>query len=47
MSRTNPYVFTKQGIAMLAGVLKNEIAIAVSINIIKSFIETQVILLEL
>ena len=34
-----PYVFTEQGIAMLAGVLKNEIAITVSINIIKSFIE--------
>ena len=34
-----PYVFTEQGIAMLAGVLKNEIAVAVSINIIKSFIE--------
>lgn len=33
-----PYVFTEQGIAMLAGVLKNEIAVAVSINIIKSFI---------
>jgi len=34
-----PYVFTEQGIAMLAGVLKNEIAVTVSINIIKSFIE--------
>ena len=34
-----PYVFTEQGIAMLAGVLKNEIAVAVSINIIKLFIE--------
>ena len=34
-----PYVFTEQGIAMLAGVLKNEIAVKVSINIIKSFIE--------
>ena len=34
-----PFVFTEQGIAMLAGVLKNEIAVAVSINIIKSFIE--------
>ena len=34
-----PYVFTEQGIAMLAGILKNEIAVAVSINIIKSFIE--------
>lgn len=34
-----PYVFTEQGIAMLAGVLKNDTAIKVSINIIKSFIE--------
>ncbi len=34
-----PYVFTEQGIAMLAGVLKNDIAVKVSINIIKSFIE--------
>ena len=34
-----PYVFTEQGIAMLAGVLKNDIAVRVSINIIKSFIE--------
>ena len=34
-----PYVFTEQGIAMLAGVLKNEIAVKVSISIIKSFIE--------
>ena len=39
-----PYVFTEQGIAMLAGVLKNEIAIAVSINIIKSFIEMRKLL---
>ena len=34
-----PYVFTEQGIAMLAGVLKSDIAIQVSISIIKSFIE--------
>ena len=34
-----PYVFTEQGIAMLAGVLKNDIAVKVSINIIKSFIK--------
>ena len=33
------YVFTEQRIAMLSGFLKNEIAIKVSINIIKSFIE--------
>lgn len=34
-----PNVFTEQGIAMLAGVLKNDIAVKVSISIIKSFIE--------
>ena len=34
-----PYVFTEQGIAMLAGVLKNDIAVKVSLNIINSFIE--------
>lgn len=28
-----PYVFTEQGIAMLSGLLKNDIAIQVSINI--------------
>ena len=39
-----PYVFTEQGIAMLAGVLKNEIAVSVSINIIKSFIEMRKLL---
>ena len=36
-----PYVFKEQGIAMLAGVLKNDIAVKVSINIIKSFIEVR------
>lgn len=34
-----PYVFTEQGIAMLAGILKNDISVKVSISIIKSFIE--------
>ena len=34
-----PYAFTEQGIAMLSGVLKNDIAIEVSINIIRAFIE--------
>lgn len=34
-----PYVFTEQGIAMLAGVLKSEIAVNVSISIIKAFVE--------
>ncbi len=30
-----PYVFTEQGIAMLSGLLRNEIAVQVSINITK------------
>ena len=34
-----PYVYTEQGISMLAGVLKNDIAIQVSIKIIRAFIE--------
>ncbi len=34
-----PYVYTEQGISMLAGVLKNNIAIRVSISIIRAFIE--------
>ena len=34
-----PYVYTEQGISMLAGVLKNDIAIQVSISIIRTFIE--------
>lgn len=34
-----PYVFTEQGIAMLSGLLRNEIAVQVSINIIDAFVE--------
>ena len=34
-----PYVFTEQGIAMLSGLLRNEIAIKVSINIMRAFVE--------
>lgn len=34
-----PYVYTEQGIAMLAGILKSEIAVQVSINIMRAFIE--------
>lgn len=39
-----PYVFTKQGIAKLAGVLKSETAITISINIIKAFVEMRKLL---
>ena len=42
--RTLPYVFTEQGIAMLSGLLRNEIAIKVSINIINAFVEMRKIL---
>ena len=34
-----PYVFTEQGIAMLSGLLKNDIATQVSINIMNAFVE--------
>lgn len=34
-----PYVFTEQGIAMLSALLKNEIAVQVSINIMNAFVE--------
>jgi hypothetical protein len=37
--RKLPFVFTEQGIAMLSGLLKNDIAIEVSINIIRAFVE--------
>lgn len=34
-----PYVFTEQGIAMLSGLLRNQIAVRVSINIMNAFVE--------
>ena len=34
-----PYVFTEQGIAMLSGLLKSEIAVKVSVNIMNAFVE--------
>lgn len=44
--RTLPYVFTEQGIAMLSGLLKNEIAIQVSINIMNAFVEMRKFLIS-
>ena len=41
-----PYVFTEQGIAMLSGLLKNDIAIQVSINIINAFVNMRKFLLN-
>ena len=34
-----PYVFTERGILMLSGLLKNEVAIEVSIKIVEAFVE--------
>ena len=39
MSRTNPFVFTEQGVAMLSSVLHTEIAEEVSIRIMRSFVQ--------
>ena len=38
-SKYLPYVFTEQGIAMLSGLLKNDVAVQVSINIMNAFVE--------
>lgn len=40
-SSVNPYVFTEQGIAMLSAVLRSDIAIQVSIQIMNAFVETR------
>ena len=40
----SPYVFTEQGIAMLSGLLKNQIAVKVSINIMNAFVEMKKII---
>ena len=37
--RTLPYVFTEQGISMLASVLHSEVAVNVSIGIMRAFVE--------
>lgn len=39
-----PYVFTEKGILMLSGLLKNEIAIEVSIKIVEAFVEMRKII---
>lgn len=41
-----PYVFTEQGIAMLSDLLKNDIAVQVSINIINAFVSMRKFLLN-
>ncbi len=44
-SRKNPFAFTEQGVAMLAGVLNSDTAIAVNIRIIRIFAKLRGILL--
>lgn len=41
-----PYAFTEQGIAMLAGILKSDIAVNTSIKIIQAFISMRKILIQ-
>ena len=41
-----PYVFTEQGVAMLAGILKSDIAVNISIKIIKAFISMRKFLIQ-
>ena len=41
-----PYAFTEQGIAMLSGLLKNNIAVQVSINIMNAFVEMRKFLIQ-
>lgn len=41
-----PYVFTEQGISMLASVLHSEVAINVSISIMRAFVEMRRFLTE-
>ena len=43
-SRYLPYAFTEQGVAMLAGILKSDIAVKISIQIIKQFVEMRKII---
>ena len=39
--RTRPYDFTEQGISILSGVLHSDVAVAVSIKIMRAFVETR------
>ena len=39
MTRLNTYVFTEQGVAMFATVLRTEVASTISIKIMRTFVE--------
>lgn len=44
--RTNPYAFTEQGVAMLSAVLRSDLAVKVSLQIIDAFVEMRKYLLN-
>lgn len=46
MSRSNPYVFTEHGVAMLASVINTPIADDISVKIINAFVSMRHILLN-
>ena len=43
-SSVNPYAFTEQGVAMLSAVLRSDVAVEVSIQIIQAFVEMKKII---
>lgn len=45
-TRKLPYAFTEQGLAMLSGVLNSDIAIQVSINIMRAFVAMRQLVLQ-
>ncbi len=44
--RKLPYAFTEQGIAMLSAVLRSEVAVKVSVNIMNAFVEMRKFLID-
>ena len=45
-TKTTPYAFTEQGIAMLSGILNSDKAIAMNIAIMRAFVEVRRILIQ-
>lgn len=45
-SKTNPFAFTEQGVAMLSAVLKSEMAVRTSIRIIEAFVAMRNVLIN-
>ncbi|RBQ32484.1 DNA-binding protein [Arcobacter sp. FW59] len=44
--RKMPYVFTEQGVSMLSAILKSDIAIDISVKIIRAFVEMRKLILQ-